>query len=151
MVPPAIRDLSSTTGGVPGLDRPVWPGILGSPPGRGRPPPRQHPGDVARPAPRRTSMIEIRAKDSNSVLLRIPADELAGASLAGLALPGADLAGADLRGVDLRGTDLCKSRLAGADLRGAHLDGADLTSADLTDADLGGAHLTDAMFLAATL
>ena len=59
-------------------------------------------------------MIEIRAKDSDSVLLRIPADDLAGASLAGLALPGADLAGADLRGVDLRGTDLSKARLAGA-------------------------------------
>ena len=96
-------------------------------------------------------MIEIRAKDSDAVLLRIPADALAGASLAGLALPAADLAGADLRGADLRGVDLGKARLAGADLRGAHLEGADLTSADLTDADLTGAHLTDGVFVAATL
>jgi uncharacterized protein YjbI with pentapeptide repeats len=56
-------------------------------------------------------MLEIRAKDSDSVLLRLRADALAGARLAGFALPGADLAGADLRGVDLRGTDLGKSRL----------------------------------------
>src|SRR4051794_16100755 len=64
-------------------------------------------------------MIDIRAKESDTVLFRSPADALAGADLAGLSLPGADLAGADLRGADLRGADLCKARLGGADLQPA--------------------------------
>ena len=46
-------------------------------------------------------MLEIRARDSDTVLWRTPADTLVGASLAGLALPGADLTGADLEHDDL--------------------------------------------------
>ena len=95
-------------------------------------------------------MIEIRSRDSDTVLLRLPLDTLAGADLARLALTGADLAGADLQGTDIRGADLCKARLSGADLRGARLDGADLTLADCSTADLTGAHLADAMCIAVT-
>ena len=58
-------------------------------------------------------MIEIKHRNTGSVLLSIEADNLRGADLEGADLYRADLQGANLRGADLRG----------ADLRGANLDG----------------------------
>ena len=42
-------------------------------------------------------MIEIRDKETGTLLRRLKTDRLAGAALRGAVLPGADLAGADLR------------------------------------------------------
>src|SRR5690242_19045879 len=61
-------------------------------------------------------MIEIRARESDTVLLSLPADSLAGASFAGRGRPAADLAGAELSRAFF-----AAPRLEGADLTGATL------------------------------
>jgi hypothetical protein len=78
-------------------------------------------------------MIEIRGRARGEVVLRVPAETLAGADLSHASLVGADLRGQVLSGACLWHANLMNADLSGADLCGANLLGAILWGAELTD------------------
>jgi uncharacterized protein YjbI with pentapeptide repeats len=83
------------------------------------------------------SMLEIKQKSTDRVLMRVNADALRGPTRLRL-FHRASLPGADLRGFDLHQMDLSGAKLTGADLSAADLRDADLASANLSGADLAG-------------
>ena len=85
--------------------------------------------------------IEIKHRDTGTVVRTVNAETLRGANLSKANLRGANLRGANLYGADLRGASLTGAYLYKADLTRANLYGADLTGANLTGAYLYGANL----------